>query len=443
LAFVGDQGKGILRGNFAPWLFLGATACLLISSRAWIDGFGAAPLFNALVAMRWPAADESPHLTRGMNGMASKRLRIGFIVEQALGHVTHAQNLRNWVDRDGDIDSTWLWVPHRASDVWERLPWLPFSMKLSLRARRVVRQTLARQPLDCLYFHTQALALFSLDLMKVLPAVISLDATPEGFKSIATAYDANPSSGFVNSVKHAWHRAALRRAAGLVAISDWVKDSLLQHYGVPPEKVRVIRFAVDVGQWQPIAKAGAANRPLRLLFVGGDFARKGGDVLLSAFRRGLSETCELDIVTRDPVNATEHAVRIHSDLSPNDPRLRQLFAQADLFVLPTQGDASPVAVLEAMASGLPVIATNIGAMSELVQEGVTGFLVPVGDPNAIVDRVASLARRPEQLAEMGRAARLAVERKFSAETIYKGLIDYLKEVGRSSGARAAGTRWHG
>jgi len=372
--------------------------------------------------------------------MARERLRICFIVEQALGHVTHAQNLKNWVDRDVDVDATWIWIPYQAPDIWERLPWLPFSMKLSLRARRVVRQTLARQPLDCLYFHTQALALFSLDLMKALPAVISLDATPEGFKTIASAYDANPSSGFVNIVKDAWHRAALGRAAGLVAISEWVKDSLLQHYGVPPGKVRVFRFAVDVGQWQPSARVYAARRPLRLLFVGGDFARKGGDVLLSAFRQGLSETCELDIVTRDPVIATEHSVRIHADLSPNDPRLRQLFVQADLFVLPTQGDAAPVAVLEAMASGLPVIGTNIGAMSELVQEGVTGFLVPVGDPNAIVDRVAYLARRPEQLAEMGRAARLAVERKFSAETIYKGLIDYLKEVSRSSGARAAKTR---
>jgi len=115
--------------------------------------------------------------------MARERLRICFIVEQALGHVTHAQNLKNWVDRDADVDATWIWVPYQAPDIWERLPWLPFSMKLSLRARRVVRQTLARQPLDCLYFHTQALALFSLDLMKALPAVISLDATPEGFKT--------------------------------------------------------------------------------------------------------------------------------------------------------------------------------------------------------------------------------------------------------------------
>lgn len=365
--------------------------------------------------------------------MASNRLRIGFVLEQALGHVTHSQNLRKQVDRDDSIDPVWMWVPYQAPDLWERIPKVPFSVKLSLRARRLVRRELARQPLDCLYLHTQALALFSLDFLKAMPAVISLDATPEDFKSIASAYGAQPATGFVDRVKAAWFRVAFSRAAGIIAISDWVKASLLQHYGVPSEKVKVFRYAVDVDQWQPSIRSPAPHRRLRLLFVGGDFARKGGYVLLEAFRAGLSEVCELDIVTKDDSVVAENSVRVHSDLSPNTPELRRLYATADLFVLPTLGDANGIAMLEAMAVGLPVITTNVGSLGELVEDGVTGHLVPRDDPKAIIDCVMHLAARRERLSDMGTAARLSVERSFNAETSYKGLIGYLKEVSRSWG----------
>jgi glycosyltransferase involved in cell wall biosynthesis len=168
---------------------------------------------------------------------------------------------------------------------------------------------------------------------------------------------------------------------------------------------------------------------LRLLFVGGDFRRKGGHHLLDAFERGLSGFCELDIVSGETNIPSGSFVRVHPGLTPNSPRLKQLYAQADVFLLPTQADATPNAIIEAMASGLPVITTRVGAIGELVEDGVTGYLVPSSDPQAIVDAVASLAQHREKISEMGRAARVAVEERFNAETNCKLLIAYLKEVG--------------
>lgn len=361
--------------------------------------------------------------------MATTRHRIGFVIEQSLGHVTHAQNLKAWVERDTNVEPSWVWVPYRASDFLQRVPGLPFSVKLSLRARRRIEETLACRPLDSLYLHTQGLTLFSLGLMKTVPTVISLDATPEGFKSIASAYGARPATGFVDRIKATWFRAIFARAVGLVAFSDWVKYSLVRHYGVPESKVRVIRSGVDVSQWTPSVREVSSNRPLRLLFVGGDFTRKGGHVLLRAFREGLADVCELDIVSRDLSIETGRSIRVHSGLSPNSMDLKRLYELADLFVLPTQGDATPFAILEAMASGLPVITTDVGALGELVQDGVTGYLIRADDPSALVERITQLTRDRSRLAELGKASRRRAEQAFNAEKNYKTLIAYLKEVG--------------
>ena len=353
---------------------------------------------------------------------------IGFVMEGALGHVTHGEALREWVGRDAAVDAHWVSVPHKAQDLWQRLPGLSFSTRLSLRARNVMRAVLRRQQLDCLFLHTQALSLFSLDLMARIPTVVSLDATPSDFVSMADAYGWKPRGGPARRIKTEWFRRVFARAAGLVGISHWVKEGLMRDYGIAPEKIRVFPFGVDMRKWHVPDRQPATGRRLRLLFVGGEFRRKGGPELLSAFEHGLSHFCELDIVTGEHAIASGEFVRTHRGLTPNSPVLRRLFADADIFVMPTHGDATPIAVIEAMASGMPVITTRTGALAEMVEDGVSGCFVPAASPQSIVQAVTSLAADRARLIVMGQAARAAVDRSFNAETNCKGLIAYLKEV---------------
>ena len=232
-------------------------------------------------------------------------------------------------------------------------------------------------------------------------------------------------------MKSAWFQRAFLLASGLVTMSEWAKASLVQDYGIPNTKIRVFPPGVDVRQWQCYSGKPSSRKRLRLLFVGGDFERKGGYVLIEAFRRGLSDFCELDIVTSAQALQTGDGVRVHTGLTPNSTLLKKYFAEADLFVMPTMGDATPFAVLEAMASGLPVITTRTGGLGEMVQDGVTGVFVAPSDPNGIIDAVTSLAGHRALLEQMGRAGRADVERRFSAESNGKGLIAYLREVSMS------------
>ena len=362
--------------------------------------------------------------------------QIGLVIEQALGHITHAENIRHWLDNDRLVSPHWMMIPYHAEDRWDKIPGLPFSMRISLRARSVVQQNLQIEPLDCLYFHTHNLALFSLGLMKRIPTVISLDATPVNFMSIAAAYEAKVSSGIVNQVKAAWFRRAFSLAMGIVTMSEWAKASMVRDYGILPEKVKVFPFGVNVQQWQPSAAKPSPERRLRLLFVGGDFERKGGHVLINAFQQGLSSFCELDIVTSKQTVLSGNHVRIHTGIMPNSMFLKKLFAEADAFIMPTMGDATPIAILEAMASGLPVITTKVGAMGEMVVDGVSGYFVSQSDPKGIIDAVTRLAGNRAMLKVMGQAGRVSVERRFNAEINAKSLIEYLKEVSALSPTRS-------
>lgn len=358
---------------------------------------------------------------------------IGFVMEQTLGHVTHDRNLRQWAAEDPEVSPTWMPVEFEAQDRWQRAPVTKsnWTLRASLRARDSVREALRARRLDGLFFHTQVTALFAQRLMRKIPTVVSLDATPLNVDSVGAAYNHAPSGNRqVEALKNALNRRTFHSARKIITWCEWARQSLERDYGVDGKKISVIPPGIDMNRWRrerDSQGSSSGSGPIRLLFVGGDFRRKGGEVLLEAFRRELAGTCELDIVTREEVSAEGlQGVRVHHGLGSNAPELIALYAAADAFVFPTLGDCLPIAIMEAMASGLPVVSTCVGAIGEEVEHGVTGFLAPPGDHNAVAEAVIQLIRSRDLRRDMGEAGRRAAEVKFDGARNYHRVLSVCK-----------------
>ena len=367
--------------------------------------------------------------------------RIGFVIEQTMGHITYNRSLASWSENDASIIPTWFPIPYWRPDVWSRIPGIrsSASMYLSFRARDDLRRARAASNQDVLFFHTQGTAMCSVGIARRVPVVISTDGTPINMDTMAEAYNHRPDEdGPVSRLKRSIYRWVYRNATALTTWNQWARDSLVHDYLVPPEKIEVIPPGVDLDLWRTDRSGARPDRAPRLLFVGGDFARKGGDVLLDALRAGLSERCEVDIVTGTEGIESTDRVRVHRGLTPTDPALRRLYNEADVFVLPTRADFSPMAVVEAMAAGLPVVTTDVGAISEQVVDGETGLLTRPGDAADLGRALAGLLDDPERLKAYGAAGRERAERRFDGHRNYTTLIDLLKRAAASRASTARG-----
>lgn len=361
----------------------------------------------------------------------------GFAVEHLLGHVTHYQNLQQWVTQDPSVCPIWLPIEAGKKDMWEQMPIVRnnWSLRSSLRTRDAIRAALKAQPLDALLLHTQTLALFALPIMQRIPTIISTDATPLNYDGVGEAYEHKVGgNSLIERQKFLWNRKAYHAADALVTFCDWAKDSLVADYGIAADKVSVIPPGIDLEQWnfgtETTANIGVMQNPVRLLFVGGDFVRKGGLTLIEAFHQGLAQDCILDIVTKDVKIKRDLAgvegVQVHCGLTSNSSSLKELYAKADVFVFPTQADCFPIAVMEAMAAGLPVVATDVGALSEEVENGVNGLIVPPGDAGAVFAAVRALVEDRSKRQTMAIASRRLAEERFDGRRNYHKILTLMK-----------------
>jgi glycosyltransferase involved in cell wall biosynthesis len=301
------------------------------------------------------------------------------------------------------------------------------TLSLSLRARDRLRREPDVSGYDALFFHTQSTAMFSRVVARRRPVVVSLDATPLNMDTIGSSYRHRPDRrGPAGWLKRRWYRSVFTGAAALTTWNRWARDSLIGDYGVDQGRVEVIPPGVDLDEWRPVSRAGCGRAAPRALFVGGDFDRKGGLVLLEAYRSALADRCELDIVTLGEVPAVGPGVRVHRGLSHDQDSLRRLFLEADLFVLPTLADCMPLAITEAMACGLPVVSTQLAAIPEQVVDGETGLLVPPGDPGALARAVGALLDDAARRRVLGSAGRARAERFYDGRRNARALLDLLK-----------------
>lgn len=192
--------------------------------------------------------------------------------------------------------------------------------------------------------------------------------------------------------------------------SSFVKDTFVEE-GVPESKIEVLPYGADVSIFKPNTEGRNGRSRFRMVFAGQISQRKGLSYLLRAFDLVSDDESSLTLVgglqddgsaLRPWLGKVEHVPRVAKST------LADIFARADVFVFPTLVEGMPIVVLEAMASGLPVVTTANGP-GDIVRDGIEGFIVPVRDPRAIADKLQILRGNPSLRAQMGRNARLRAE----------------------------------
>ncbi|HEX3593906.1 MAG TPA: glycosyltransferase family 4 protein [Polyangiaceae bacterium] len=314
---------------------------------------------------------------------------------------------------------------HEDGGVLERLP-LPGRLAGTLRGVLQARSAIKKRRAEALFFLTHNPAVLQPRALAGTPTVLWTDVTPALLDEQAAQYD-HPvtSSRIVGMAKHAAVRHTFRRAALCVGWSHWARRSFCEDYGVPEARTAVVPPGVDLERWTFVERAHA--EPMRLLFVGGNFARKGGDLLLDVFRQHFRGRAELHLVTRDAV-PEEPGVRVYNGLTATSPELLALYRTATVFVLPTRGDCFSIASLEAMATGLPVVVSGVGGIPEIVESGSSGYLVSPNDGRALKESLEALVADPARVASMGARSRAIVERRFDAKRTADELMNMLTSV---------------
>jgi glycosyltransferase involved in cell wall biosynthesis len=364
------------------------------------------------------------------------------VLEQTLGNAVHGRNLERVLAGRADVRGRVVRLHYDEASWRHRWPVLGnWTLESGLRARARVRRLLAERRADALYVHTAVPAALLLDVVRAVPTVLSTDATPRNLDTVAAGYGHRVRGVAVEQAKQRLTGTVYRAAVAVVAQSRWAARSLVEEYGVDADRVHVLAQGADLDAFWAGPARPATGRALRLLFVGADFERKGGPVLLEAVRQARAAHAgpvELDVVTARPLGAVPEGVRVHVGLDHADGRLAGLFRAADAFVLPTLSDASPLVLGEALAAGLPVVTTSVGAAPELAVEGVTGLVVAPGDAPALAAALCRLREDEElRLSMADRARALAVER-YDAHANGGRVLDLLVEAGRHGRAGRAG-----
>ena len=223
-----------------------------------------------------------------------------------------------------------------------------------------------------------------------------------------------------------WDERRILHAASLVnCVSAWASGSVTEDYGIDPGRVQVRPYPIaDVPAElleQAQQRRAATTGPVQLLFVGGDFERKGGPWLLDTFARRWADRAELHVVSNTaPRRGLPTGVHVHHGIDNHD--VRQTFLPgADVLVHPTRFDQSSMVAIEAGAFSLPAVVTPVGGVGEVVEHERTGFVAL--DDERFGAHVDQLIEDPVLRNRLGVAARARFLEQHEAQASVGRLVD--------------------
>jgi glycogen(starch) synthase len=293
---------------------------------------------------------------------------------------------------------------------------------------------------------------------------VPLVANPQGMEDFKVTH---PLKRLAYAPFRAWVRAGCRAADRVIATDEATRHEVPALLGVDEERVVVIPNGVDVEEIRAAVDPSVRerlvqrwphlqpdNRLIKGMSVGRLEANKGFEHLLRALA-SLPEPASVDIMWLlvGDGSLREQLTMLASELGiadrvifagqVSDPELHALYSLSNLFAHPTLYEGSSLVTLEAMAHGLPVVASAAGGIPDKVVEGESGFLVPPGDSAALAARIAWMSIHEKERAQMGATGAHLAEEKFSwreiaaqTEMLFAQLLDE-KAACRAGGAHAA------
>ncbi len=239
----------------------------------------------------------------------------------------------------------------------------------------------------------------------------------------------------------------LKRARKIIAVSHFTKWELTNYYRIPERKIRVIHNGVDVNKFKPAAdkrkvKAALGFNPddLAIVSVGRLYARKGLFTLIESMPKvtkrfpnakfiisgkGQSDEMQKLNAYADKLGVKDNI--IFTGYYP-DKKLPLLYQAADVFAFSTFYEHHPFAVLEALATGLPVVTTTVGGIPETIESGKNGLLVEPFNPRQFSEKILYLLEHPADASEMGAQARKIIVENYDWRIVVKDAMKVYDEA---------------
>lgn len=225
----------------------------------------------------------------------------------------------------------------------------------------------------------------------------------------------------------------------VISVSDAAKEHYRKLVNLPPERFITIYNGIDVDKFTPAEDKSAIRQNLNLptdqpvvIMVGVMRQGKGQNVLIEAAKQVENAHFWLVGDGEERPNLEKQAAGLENRLHFLGQRMDipDLLKAADLFVLPSDSEALPTVLIEAGAAGLPCIATRVGGIPEIIQDGTTGVIIPPRDPLALAQAMHRLLSEPEKIQQMGLAARQRILKFFTLPQQAEATMKLYEEIAR-------------
>ncbi|PIG92506.1 glycosyltransferase family 4 protein [Gloeocapsopsis sp. IPPAS B-1203] len=345
--------------------------------------------------------------------MKKKLLLVTFPVD--LGNRTFEKRFVKLFESFLDL-KIYRFVPNQKStdSFWKYSTTIGRRFLSSLELQQKVRE--ANKEGRSVLFHGVSPALFAYPAINSASSCIVTDWTRKLYEPI---YGMKMSPSWLTFI----HKQVLNSQKYVIGLTDAVLEEISQDYGVPHNKLRKgkLPFSVDLDLFIPSPKRNDAV--VKILFVGGDFQRKGGDILLDWFAKHHNPNLQMTMVTsHDPGNFKN--VTILNNIQYGEDKHIELFKEHDILVLPTKCDSYPSVVGEAACAGLAVLTTKhaLGA-PEIIQNKVNGYIC--NSQEELLSQLNILIQNKPLIESMKQKSRQIMEERFAMDLVLDDFMNCL------------------